>query len=135
MATSRKQLVAIIAICGIAIGGFGYLMVATFAHTGQDALTQMSAEERGAVLFLERITGDMTLDDVSALLGGPTAELFIRADWEHFGGSRLSRLQIYFQDSHPYRVTWIKVGSFVYERRIRPASPANEPGPGVPRAP
>ena len=103
-------------VCGAA--GFGYVMLNTFSHMGEQAVAEMNAEEREALQRLGRLHKAMSAAEVYAALGEPTSELFIVAKWNGFGGSRLSQLRVEFYDGHPRRIRWLKLGSFVYEKEL-----------------
>src|SRR5688500_4674673 len=106
MATkSQKLLIALLVT--MAVGGAvfaAYMGVRTFSHVGEDAVTQMSAVEREWLARLDRLHRGMPAEEVYRLLGEPSTDVLVAAQWNGFGGSRLSRLRIYFANGRPHRL-------------------------------
>jgi hypothetical protein len=90
----------------------------TFTTTGARAVAAMNAEERAALGRLYSINRSMNTDQVHRALGPPSEDLFLLAKWNGFGGSPLSQARVYFAGGHPAKIRWIKLGFFVYERRL-----------------
>jgi hypothetical protein len=63
----------------------------------------------------------MDADAVNEILGEPTSTFITLAKWDGFAGSMRNQLRVYYADGHPVRITWMKVGYFVFERDLRPA--------------
>ena len=94
-----------------------YLVTTTFSHTGQDARLRMNKEERAYMVKLNSIRRNMTYDQVKQKLGEPDREaLGLRPTWIPPGGGALNQVAVYFNaDGNPWKVRWMKIGSFVYE--------------------
>lgn len=120
MAARKQKLIAAAVIvaffCGAAF--FGYHGLQTFSHTGEDALTQMTPQERDWLARIGRLHKGMGAAEVHELLGEPSSDVLVAAKWDGFAGSRLSQLRVYFQDGHPRRVRWMKLGYFIYEKDL-----------------
>lgn len=118
---SRKQnllIAALIALAVCAAAFFAYMGVQTFTHRGDEALTQMSAQEREWLARIGRLHKGMTVAEVYQLLGEPSSDVVLAAKWDGFAGSRLSQLRVYFSEGHPYRLRWMKLGGFIYEKDL-----------------
>jgi hypothetical protein len=90
----------------------------TFSTTGQRAVARMNTEELTALKLLSSINRGMSTDQVYRTLGPPSADFYLLAKWNGFGGSALSQARVYFVDEHPIKIRWIKLGFFVYETRL-----------------
>lgn len=90
----------------------------TFSTNGQRAVATMNAEELAALGLLSSINRGMSADQVYQILGPPSEDLYLMAKWNGFGGSALSQARVYFVSEHPIKIRWIKLGFFVYERKL-----------------
>lgn len=90
----------------------------TFSTTGQQAVAAMNHEERTALQRISSIHRMMSARQVYATLGPPSDDLYFLAKWNGFGGSPLSQVRVYFVDQHPRKIRWIKLGFFLYERKL-----------------
>jgi len=106
----------VMVVCGAT--AFGYLTWNTLRHAGDQAVAQMSSQEREWLKRITLIGPAMNAVQVYEVLGEPTSDIFLLAKWDGFGGSQLSQLRIYFSDGHPRRVRWLKLGYFVYEKDL-----------------
>jgi hypothetical protein len=97
-----------------------YLMYRTVTTQGADAIAAMSATDREWLARVERIGPHSTYEDVVGLLGEPDEESLaqLRPSW-HVGGARYNQIRVYFWDGRATRVSWLKLGSFAYEKRFR----------------
>ncbi len=115
---SSKKRLALFIILGtiLVIAGItGYLFYTTFTTHGDAAIDKMNSTEMDWLEIINGITPSMNKSQVYAVLGDPDEELFNRAKWEHFAGSFLSELRVYFSNGHPERIAWYKLGYFTYE--------------------
>ena len=78
----------------------------------------MSAEEKALLPRLGSIHAAMTAAEVYKVLGEPTSDLLVVAQWDDFGGSQLSQLRIAFIDGRPRKLRWLKLGYFMYEKNL-----------------
>ena len=101
---------AVIVICGPVI----YRTVST---TGDAAVAAMDNAERAFHAKLERLTGDMTLEEVVTILGPPDRSgATLRPTWRGPGGSPFNQVAIYFHLNGKVRkIRWMKIGHFVWE--------------------
>jgi hypothetical protein len=118
---ARKQKLIVTAVivafvCGAAF--FGYRGLQTFSHTGEEAVTQMTPEERDWLARIGRLHKGMRVPEVHELLGEPSSDVLVAAKWDGFAGSQLSQLRVYFHDGHPRRLRWMKLGHFIYEKDL-----------------
>ena len=107
---------AIILLILLLLGsGTVFFFYRTFTTTGDDAVAVMNNEEREMLDRVLSIGPKMDPSEVYRLLGEPTSDLLVIAQWDGFAGSVLSRGRIYFIDGKPGKFRWIKLGYFVYE--------------------
>jgi hypothetical protein len=97
-----------------------YLMYRTVTTEGEDAVAAMSANDREWLARVERIGPHSTYAEVIDLLGEPDEETIpgLRPSW-YVGGAQWNQIRVYFRDGRAVRVSWLKLGSFVYEKRLR----------------
>jgi len=114
----RNQFVLIALLVIAVLGGAGYFTYRTFSTTGDGAIAMMNKEEGHALERLLTIDPAMRADEVFGILGQPTDDLYVMAKWNGFGGSGLSQARVYFAHGHPRMIRWIKLGAFVYEKRL-----------------
>lgn len=118
----KRKSVLIISICGLIFIAassvtifYAYRM---FTTAGADAVAAMNFEEREALELIDSVERDMSSEQVFEILGTPTEDLFFIAKWKGYGGSALSEMRVYFANDKLYKVVWLKLGFFVYEKRL-----------------
>lgn len=89
-----------------------------FSNMGEYAVTAMNAEELAALDRLSSIHRNMSMEQVHRMLGPPSEDLYFMAQWNGFGGSVLSQARVYFLNERPTKIRWMKVGFFVYEKKL-----------------
>lgn len=95
-----------------------YFIDRTVSTTGERAVQAMNAEERAALRGVLLLRRGMSAEDVYRALGPPTEDLGLVAKWNGLGGSALSQVRVYFLDGRAFKVRWMKLGAFVYERNL-----------------
>jgi len=89
-----------------------------FSNMGEHAVTAMNAEELAALRLLSSVNRNMSMDQVFQTLGPPSEDLYFLATWNGFGGSVLSQARVYSLNNRPTKIRWMKVGFFVYEKKL-----------------
>jgi hypothetical protein len=115
----RKLLVGGVVAIGVTIGLAGYLVTTTFGNTGDAAVARMSAEERRYLdERVSRVSPGMSYDDVVGVLGEPERSgAGLRPTWTPTR-TPFSQVAVYFRDGRVFSVRWIKLGGFVYEKKL-----------------
>jgi hypothetical protein len=115
----RKLLVGGVVAIVVTITFAGYLAATTFGNTGDAALARMSAEERRYLdERVARVFPGMSYDDVVGVLGEPARSgARLRPTWTPTA-TPFSQVAVYFRDGRVFSVRWMKLGGFVYEKRL-----------------
>ena len=102
------------------IAGCPFLKELMLGNTREDAKKKMNLEELEFLKKLELISAQSTYDDVVSILGQPNLpgvsipDTVIRPTWLAPGGDDWSRVNVYFNSNKPYKVQWMKFGSFIW---------------------
>lgn len=121
----RPMLVPVVAAALIAIVVLVAVVLKTSRTRGEDAVARMNDAEREFLSNLETISATSTLESVTAILGPPDRPCAgVRPSWIAPGGSARSQVAVYFIGEGPFKVRWMKIGEFTWERNF----PENLPG-------
>lgn len=113
----RKAWPILLVVAVIALGGV--VAVRTVVNSGRAAVAQMNGDERALLVKLETLRKGMSPAEVRAVLGEPDdfGPLGLRPKWQ-VGGNPLNAVVVYFFPDGAYRILWLSVGRFSYERNL-----------------
>lgn len=119
-------LLTILALFAIVFVVFVAIVLKTSLCKGDAAVAKMDDAERAFLAQLETITAASTFKQIVDLLGQPDRPgAGIRPSWRAPGGSSRSQVAVYLSDGKPFKVKWMKIGAFTWERNF----PENLIGP------
>jgi hypothetical protein len=116
-------IVAVLVVAGL------FIAVRTFGTTGEEAVDRMSAEERAFLAKLQSLRRGMSFAEVRAVLGAPNDDgpLQMRPKWL-VGGNPLNGVAVYNYADGADHFTWISIGRFTYEEKLRSGNRLERPG-------
>jgi hypothetical protein len=116
----RLILVGALAVVALLAAAGAYVMYRTVTTTGEAAIAAMSETDREWLARIERIGPQTTYDEAIDLLGEPDEETIpgLRPSW-YVDGAQWNQIRVTFWNGRATRVSWLKLGSFAYEKRFR----------------
>jgi len=107
-------------VTGILVLLVAAAIISACGATGEDALAAMSGSEKQ---FLEqkvsKIHKDMTSADVQQILGEPyRGHGTLRPNWLGPEGGDRSQIAVYFMNGKAFKVRWMHLGKFVWDRNL-----------------
>ena len=111
----RNKNALFIAFVAISIGAF--FLARTFVNSGQAAVARMEPSELAMLARVENLQRGMSRAEVTAVLGEPDEDKFLRMIW-FVNGNPFNGIAIDFRPDGARRVMWISLGRFFYERQL-----------------
>lgn len=94
---------------------FSYL---TFWNMWDDAIKNMTKEEKQIIEKVEIMSVNMTKKEIIEILWEPTNDTSFILKWTWMWDSNLSQWRVYFSNWKPYKFRFIKLWSFFYETKF-----------------
>ena len=117
-----KKVILMVSVVVIVVvaGHYGCQMMNMAKHQGAQAVAVMSAREQAFLTEkLARITAQTTYEQIQTVLGTPyRGANTTRPVWLGTDKSKNSQISIYFSDGRPFRIRWIKLGQFMWEKNV-----------------